>query len=122
MVVGLALAPMPRWLLLHLAVAGGVGVPPPARSRAQPYRPPAPQQPLVLPPWPPTYELGLSTALFPTNQSGWWNTSLTARFGLLNFDWSNAQAVWAAASWVAFQSGLPPPLMCPATRSSGCSG
>ena len=91
-----------RWLPLAVAVAGGV--PPSGRSRAQPhlpgvpaepYRPPTPQQPLVLPPWPPTYELSLSTALFPTNQSGWWNTSLTARFGLLQFDWSNAQAVWA---------------------------
>ena len=62
---------------------------------AAPYSPPVPAQPLVLPPWTPTYELSISTALFPANQSGWWDTSLTAKFGLLDFDWSNAQAVWA---------------------------
>ena len=73
-----------RWLLLAAAAA--------RVAAGAPYRPPVPGQPLVLPPWTPTYQLSLSTALFPANQSGWWDTKLTARFGLLNFDWSNAQA------------------------------
>ena len=64
-------------------------------TAVSPYHPPAPKPPLVLPPWAPTYNLSLSTALFPTNQSGWWDVDLTRRFGLLNFDWSNAQALWA---------------------------
>ena len=79
---------LPLLLPLDYCVCADLSAPAPFQLLATPaskFNPPTPKSPLVLPPWTPTYNLSLSTALFPTNQSGWWDATLTRRFGLLNF-------------------------------------
>eukprot|EP01116_Phalansterium_solitarium_P006392 TRINITY_DN1868_c0_g3_i1.p1 TRINITY_DN1868_c0_g3~~TRINITY_DN1868_c0_g3_i1.p1 ORF type:complete len:413 (+),score=136.21 TRINITY_DN1868_c0_g3_i1:257-1495(+) len=50
----------------------------------------------LTPTWAPTYDMSLSTIIMPCNESGFTNVDSTeAKFGLVDFDWSNAKAVWA---------------------------
>ena len=53
------------------------------------------REPTVLPPWPPTYNMSLSTIMMPCNDSGWMNSEFAAKWGLVDFDWSNAKQLWA---------------------------
>jgi hypothetical protein len=49
----------------------------------------------LLPPWPPTYNMSLSTAIMPCNYSGMFDASFSSQFGIVDFDWSNAKLQWA---------------------------
>ena len=49
----------------------------------------------VLPNWTPTWNMPLSTAFMPCNQSGFTDPAIAAKFGLSDFDWSNAKVAWA---------------------------
>ena len=45
--------------------------------------------------WQPTWDMAMSTAMMPCNTSGWFDPTLAAKYGLADFDWSNARAMWA---------------------------
>jgi len=49
------------------------------------------------PPWPPTYNMAMSTILMPCNSEGWFDSSFAAKFGIASYDWSNAKALWSKA-------------------------
>ena len=49
------------------------------------------------PPWPPTYDMAMSTLSMQCNSSGWSDPVRGAAFGIISYDWSNAKAQWAAA-------------------------
>lgn len=51
--------------------------------------------PPLLPPWPPTYNMTLSTVVMPCNYTGLFDTSFSSRFGLVDYDWSNSKLQWA---------------------------
>jgi len=44
---------------------------------------------------PPTYQMNSSTIIMPCNNSGFTSTASTAGWGVVDFDWSNAKAIWA---------------------------
>eukprot|EP00466_Bigelowiella_natans_P011392 jgi/Bigna1/78316/fgenesh1_pg.54_\ len=48
------------------------------------------------PPWPPTFNMSLSTLTMQCNSSGWSSPERGAAFGIVSYDWSNAKAQWAA--------------------------
>jgi hypothetical protein len=54
--------------------------------------------PPTTPPWPPTYNMSLSTLTMAVNGSGWSSPERGAQFGIVSYDWSNAKAQWAAAT------------------------
>ena len=45
--------------------------------------------------WAPTWDMSMSTVMMPCNTSGWFDPSLAAQYGIADFDWSNARAMWA---------------------------
>jgi hypothetical protein len=45
--------------------------------------------------WEPTWDMAMSTIMMPCNTSGWFDPSLAAKYGIADFDWSNARAMWA---------------------------
>jgi hypothetical protein len=47
------------------------------------------------PKWSPTYSMARSSVMMPCNTSGWFDSELAARYGIADFDWSNARALWA---------------------------
>lgn len=47
------------------------------------------------PPWPPTYDMGMSTLTMQCNGSGWSSPERGAQFGVVSYDWSNNKARWA---------------------------
>ena len=49
------------------------------------------QQVCYVPRFEPTYNMSLSTFVMPCNTSGFFDVSLTARFGIVDYDWSNAK-------------------------------
>lgn len=49
------------------------------------------------PAWPPTYNMSMSTIVMPCNYSGWTDPAWGAQWGIIDFDWSNAKALWANA-------------------------
>ena len=49
----------------------------------------------LLPPWPPTFNMSLSTIAQPCNYSGMLEPTFASQFGLLDLDWSNAKLIWA---------------------------
>ena len=51
------------------------------------------QQVCYVPRFEPTYNMSRSTIVMPCSDSGYFNTSLTARFGVVDFDWSNAKQI-----------------------------
>ncbi len=51
--------------------------------------------PPLLPPWPPTYNMSLSTIIMPCNYTGLFDTSFSSRFGIVDYDWSNSKLQWA---------------------------
>ena len=71
-----------------------------------PPSPPEPPEPPPGPgqPWPPhptskwgapTWAMAASTLIMPCNTSGWFDVELASRYGIADFDWSNARALWA---------------------------
>ena len=44
---------------------------------------------------PPTYQMNISTIIMPCNNSGYTDPSSTKGWGVVDFDWSNAKAIWA---------------------------
>eukprot|EP00056_Hartaetosiga_gracilis_P008939 m.128241 g.128241 ORF g.128241 m.128241 type:complete len:419 (-) comp13022_c0_seq6:1961-3217(-) len=48
-----------------------------------------------VPNWEPTWNMSLSTVLMPCNMSGYMNPQSIEKWGLVDFDWSNAKALWA---------------------------
>lgn len=46
-----------------------------------PHGPSAP----LLPPWPPTYNMSLSTAIMPCNYSGMFDSSFSSQFGIVDY-------------------------------------
>lgn len=63
-------------------------------------------RPIVLPPWPHTYAMAKSTIMMPCNDSGWMDPEIAGRWGLVDFDWSNAKAMWANAKPMDCQERL----------------
>ena len=49
--------------------------------------------PSTVPPWPPTYNMSMSTLTMTCNSSGWSNAARGAQFGIVSYDWSNAKPV-----------------------------
>jgi len=49
------------------------------------------------PNYPPTWVMNASTIIMPCNSSGFTDPSTTKGWGLIDFDWSNAKALWAKA-------------------------
>ena len=49
-------------------------------------------KPLV-PPWPATYQMNLSTIIQPCNDSGPFDPAFGSRFGVADYDWSNMKQV-----------------------------
>ena len=49
------------------------------------------------PPWPPTYNMSMSTLSMQCNSSGYSSPFRGAQFGIISYDWSNSKAQWAAA-------------------------
>ena len=48
----------------------------------------------VLPPWPATYNMSLSTIMMPCNNSGMMDAAAAGKWGIVDFDWSNAKQLW----------------------------
>ena len=46
------------------------------------------------PTWPPTYDMKASTLFMPCNYSGFLDPSISAKWGVVDFDWSNAKGAW----------------------------
>lgn len=73
-----------------------VGPPVPAPA---PGPPPAP--PPLVPKWPPTFNMSESTVVMPCNYTGLYDYDVypdLAKFGLVDYDWSNAKKTWANQS------------------------
>mmetsp|Transcript_69836 Transcript_69836/g.161558 ORF Transcript_69836/g.161558 Transcript_69836/m.161558 type:complete len:431 (+) Transcript_69836:51-1343(+) len=51
-----------------------------------------------LPRWAPTYNMKRSTLFMPCNYSGWHNVDEALQYGLVSYDWANAQALWSRDS------------------------
>ena len=70
------------------------------------------KQPLpVAPQWAPTYRMNDSTVIMPCNFSGFYDFSAGAypqlgRFGLVDYDWSNAKQWWANQAPMACQTAM----------------
>lgn len=47
------------------------------------------------PPWPPTYNMSLSTLCMAGNDTGWLDLDFYGRWGIISIDWANAREVWA---------------------------
>ena len=60
----------------------------------------------VLPPWPHTYEMAKSTIMMPCNNSGWMDPGFAGKWGLVDFDWSNAKDLWVNAKPMDCQERL----------------
>ena len=52
-----------------------------------------PPKPLV-PPWPATWQMNLSTIIQPCNDSGPFDPAFGSKFGVADYDWSNTKNVW----------------------------
>ena len=48
----------------------------------------------AVPPWPPTWQMNLSTIIQPCNSSGYFDPEAAAQWGVIDFDWSNAKELW----------------------------
>ena len=47
--------------------------------------------------WTPTYLQNSSTLVMPCNYSGYFNTSITSKFGIVDYDWSSNKMGWVNA-------------------------
>ena len=56
------------------------------------------EEPPLLPPWKPTYDLQRSLAAMPCNESGWSDPAVFGEMGLVTFDMNNAADVWEAGT------------------------
>lgn len=54
--------------------------------------------PSVVPSWPPTYVMNLSTIAMPCNDSGLFDPALAGTFGTIDYDWSNGAPCAALGS------------------------
>eukprot|EP01052_Picozoa_sp_SAG31_P039178 SAG31_NODE_5379_length_2575_cov_5.130856_4_plen_134_part_00 len=70
--------------MLVCAAAGAAAAGPPGVSATK----------VQLPPWPPTYQMNLSTIIQPCNDSGPFDPAFGARFGVADYDWSNQKQLW----------------------------
>ena len=89
----------PRPGAKHRVLCNTGGVPPP---------PPAPAPGLV-PKWAPTYFMAESTVIMPCNYSGLYDFDAypaLGRFGLVDYDWSNAKTYWANQSPMVCQGSM----------------
>lgn len=77
-----------RALLLVPTINIGASI---SRTLDQGYLPP------TLPPWPPTYNMSLSSLTMTCNSSGWSDPVRGGQFGIVSYDWSNAKKQWAQA-------------------------
>jgi hypothetical protein len=65
---------------------------PPATPPPAPLAVPA--YPPLAPPFPNTWKLNGSTIIHTSNLSGWTDTAMAAKYGVVSFDWNNAKAIW----------------------------
>ena len=82
-------------LLLMLALRPRAAAYPGPACGADPELEPLSEPPPLLPPWPPTWDMSLSTAIMPCNYSGLFDTAFSSRFGIADYDWSNSKLQWA---------------------------
>jgi hypothetical protein len=90
-------------VLCCYVAAVAVAVPPAGRRAAaggdasstpqQPPPPPWPSTPLPSQ-WKPTWQMNMSTVMMPCNVSGWFDARLAAKYGIVDFDWSNVRSMW----------------------------
>eukprot|EP00035_Acanthoeca_spectabilis_P030665 m.10340 g.10340 ORF g.10340 m.10340 type:complete len:569 (+) comp4307_c0_seq1:82-1788(+) len=52
----------------------------------------------ALPKWAPTYNMSRSTIFMPCNDSGFTSPEISAKWGVVDFDWSNGKRDWTLAS------------------------
>eukprot|EP01051_Picozoa_sp_SAG22_P011968 SAG22_NODE_1201_length_5182_cov_3.788904_5_plen_237_part_00 len=75
---------------------------PPAGHHAGPHPgPPPPGPPPLVPKWTPTFNMSESTVIMPCNYTGLYDYDAypdLAKFGLVDYDWSNAKKTWANQS------------------------
>jgi len=45
----------------------------------------------LVPSWPPTYAMNQSTVFMPCSYAGYFDAAYAAKWGLADFDWSNAK-------------------------------
>jgi hypothetical protein len=48
----------------------------------------------VLPDWEPTWDMPQSTIIMPCNYSGYTTDPVVSKFGIIDYDWSNARFAW----------------------------
>eukprot|EP01083_Nonionella_stella_P226043 803155_1 len=63
----------------------------------------------MFPKWKATYQMNRSTIVMPCNMSGYMSDSAVkeaARYGIVDFDWSNAKQLWANTSPMDCQERL----------------
>eukprot|EP00041_Stephanoeca_diplocostata_P015030 m.284141 g.284141 ORF g.284141 m.284141 type:complete len:286 (-) comp19899_c0_seq12:795-1652(-) len=63
----------------------------------------------AVPNWTPTYDMAQSTVIMPCNYSGFYDFESypqLAKFGVVDFDWSNAKLLWDNESPMACESAL----------------
>ena len=48
-----------------------------------------------VPKWKPTYNMSMSTVFMPCNTSGMFDATIAAKWGIVDFDWSNGKQLWA---------------------------
>ena len=75
--------------------------PPGVHPAPGPGPPPPPGPPPLVPKWPPTFNMSESTVIMPCNYTGLYDYDAypdLAKFGLVDYDWSNAKKTWANQS------------------------
>ena len=64
-----------------------------AEAHRAPDDPPWPR----VPKWNATWSMGASTVFMPCNVSGMFDPAIAGRYGIADFDWSNAKVAWSDA-------------------------
>lgn len=83
--------PWLRGLLLAFAAAT-------TATAARHTSPPRSRSPPTLPNWEPTYNSTLSTVIMPCNWTGLVDPRVYKGYGLVDFDWNSAKAIWSSAT------------------------
>lgn len=68
------------------------------------------------PSWPATWDMAKSTIMMPCNDSGFLSPTISAQWGVVDFDWSNGKGAWTkqhpmGAPLRCLGPSAPPPLL-----------
>ena len=73
-------------------------------------------------PYPVTWDMAKSTIIMPCNESGLTDPQSTVGWGIVDFDWSNAKTIWAAAKPMNCEEMLVEQVKQTTTASPGTTG